>query len=121
MTTDQQEGEKAGFVVTGNGPGSLVAFFEDDGATGYLYLFDDAKGAIIRALWVYNRSPTWEIVEDDVFITWSTDLTKCGVVIWQQMRAVMDVTTGAEHAVPITSRDTPGLTEARWLDGFERE
>ena len=113
--------EGIGFWLPGSGPGAISAFFEDDGRTGYLYIYDGNQDKIVNALHIYNRSPTVNVQQDDVFITWSTDLNKCGVVVWDDMRGVIDIRTGESASIPLKDRSTRGVTDTRWLEGFEQE
>ncbi len=40
--------------------GHHVALFQDDGATGYLYVFDESDETALPPLWIYNRDPAPE-------------------------------------------------------------
>jgi hypothetical protein len=45
------------------------AIFEQDDATGYLYLANSEK--ILHALHVYNRKPALNVAEQDVEVIWT--------------------------------------------------
>lgn len=113
--------DEPGFIVEGPGPDGLFGVFEDDGTTGYLYIFDTAREKIATALHIYNRTPALDVRENDMFVTWSSDCTKCGIVIWGDMRGVIDVKRGVSSSVPLRDRSTPGLRDPALLDGFARE
>ncbi|MBV8757058.1 MAG: DUF2251 domain-containing protein [Deltaproteobacteria bacterium] len=109
-----------GFVVEGPGRSSLVAVFEDDGETGFLYVYDCAADKVTTHLHVYDRSPSLVVNEDDVFVTWTSDFSRCGVVIWGEMMGVIDVRTDKRWVTRAVSNGMPGL-EGDALEGFERE
>jgi len=98
----------------------LVAVFEDDGQTGYLYVYDSASEKITTDLHVYDRSPSLMVNEGDVFVTWTTDFSRCGVVIWGEMMGVIDVKTGQGWSARMQSRESIGLDGAV-IEGFKRE
>jgi hypothetical protein len=106
------------FIVDAEGPEGLSCVFEDDGETGYLYLYNPGKREVVRHLHIYDRSPKIEVAPDDVRVVWSTDHQKCGVIIWGKIRGIIDVSSGREGRVWMESRDTPGIGDADWLNGF---
>ena len=106
------------FIVEEPGPPGLFGVLEDDGTTGYLYLYAEV-GGIKRHLHVYNRSEALAPTEEDVFVVWSRDLQKCGVVIWSKMRGIIDLSRNLEGRMWMETRDTPGIRDAEWLAGFE--
>lgn len=110
----------AGFVVEGPGRNSLVGVFEDNGETGYLYIYDAAAEKITTHLHVYDRSPSVTVNEEDVFVTWTSDFSRCGVVIWGEMMGVIDVRSGKVWGARIESKATLGL-QGESIEGFERE
>jgi len=50
---------------------------------------------------------------------WSSDGKKCGVVIWNGFRGIIDLDRDEEGRVKITSRQTPPIKDPEWLKGFE--
>jgi len=107
------------FTVYEKGQGNSFGIFEDDGETGYLYIYEPSNGKILQHLHLYDRSPYIDVSPQDVHVTWSSDHTKCGVIIWDQMRGIIDVKAGREGRVWIESRQTPGIGEQSWLAGFQ--
>lgn len=107
------------FVGDQSGPDDLVAFFEDDGETGYLYVSDRGRNEIIQHLQIYINSEALDVKEKDVRVFWSKDGKKCGVVIWGGMRGIIDVQNNREGRVLLTSRATPPIDDSEWLKGFE--
>jgi hypothetical protein len=93
--------------------------FEDDGETGYLYLYELDGNGIVRHLHIYDRSPKLMVQEQDVRVVWSADFTKVGVLIWGKMRGIIDLASGQEGRVWLESRETPGIDDAEWLKGFQ--
>ena len=111
--------EVQGFVVECAGPDGMFAVFEDDGETGYLYVYDPNRENISTHLHVYDRSPAIDVRDSDVRVLWSEDESKCGVVIWGKMRGIIDLRAGREGRARLVSRDAPGITSREWLAGFD--
>lgn len=109
----------AEFIVDSTGPNGLVAVFEDDGSTGYLYLYEPNGRGVMRHLHVYNRTTTVHPHDADVEVKWSRDSNRCGVFVWGQLRGVMDVVNGSEERAPIHEANTQGITDERWVAGFD--
>jgi hypothetical protein len=115
---NSEESAADGFIREASGPSGLVAVFEDDGETGYLYLYEPEGRGVLRDLHVYDRTSEVDVKEGDVQVEWSADQTKCGVRIWGLMRGIFNLASGQEGRVWLTSRNTPGVTDAAWLEGF---
>jgi hypothetical protein len=94
--------------------------FEDDGETGYLYLFSAKAEGITKHLHIYDRSAQLRVSADDVDVVWSTDESKCAVVIWGQIRGIIDLRLNKEGRVLLKDPSTPGVNDRSWLKGFER-
>lgn len=108
------------FIIEAVGPDGVFGVFEDDGDTGYLYVYEPNKSSILQNLHIYNRSTEVDVQEKDVFVIWSADETKCGVVVWGQMRGIINLAGGRSFRMPLRSRGSPGVTDAEWLKGFEK-
>ena len=67
------------FILDKVGPSGLACVFEDDGETGYLYLYDPNGRGVLEDLQIYNRAGELKVNEKDVQVVWSTDGSKCGV------------------------------------------
>lgn len=106
------------FIVHAVGPEEQTAVFEDEGETGYLYLYSSREQAVVRYLHIYDRSNKLPVSRDDVQVAWSQDGAKCGVLIWGKMRGIIDVASDREGRVWLESRDTPGIGDREWLEGF---
>ncbi len=107
------------FIVDNTRPDGLAGVFEDDGETGYLYIYKPETGEILRHLHLYDRSEEVNVTADDVRVLWSADLNKCGVVIWGKMRGIIDLKTEQEGRVWLENRKTPGIGDRNWLAGFD--
>lgn len=107
------------FIVYAIGLEAHAAVFEDDGETGYLYLYSPKEQTVVRYLHIYDRSKELAVCREDVHVNWSKDGTKCGVAIWSKMRGIIDVASDREGRVWLESRDTPGIGDTQWLKGFE--
>ena len=118
MTEDNEDVNEEGFIVEAVGSGDLFAVFEDDGETGYLYVYEPNGRGIMNHLRVYVRSATVDVEEEDVAVEWSRDFSKCGVRIWGKLRGIINVQTKKEGRVLLEDRNTPGIGDPSWLDGF---
>jgi len=99
--------------------GKRAAVFEDDGETGYLYVYSVSAAVVQAHAHVYDRSDALQIAKDSVDVLWSTDESKCGVRIWGQMRGIIDLRKRREGRAWLENRDTPGINDPEWLRGFE--
>lgn len=118
LPTETDTPVETNFVIYEKGPVGLFGVFEDDGDTGYLYIFDAAEQKILQRLQVYDDAKGLSISPDDVHVTWGESGTKCGVVIWTRMRGIIDLAGKREGRVKLESRETPGIDDRDWLDGF---
>jgi hypothetical protein len=109
---------KGEFIVEAAGPKGLVAVFEDDGETGYLYLYEPEVRGIVRHLHIYNRTAAVQPTERDVECRWAADENRCGVFVWRVLRGAIDIKHGTEHRAPIHDELTPGINDSAWLMGF---
>jgi len=110
--------EETEFIAEAAGPAGIFGVFEDDGETGYLYLYEPGGREVIEHLHVYDRTPSLPILQDDVQVIWSDDFSKVGVLIWGKMRGIIDLSTGQEGRVWLENRSTPGIGDVEWLKGF---
>lgn len=83
------------FIVDAVGPHGLAGVFEDDGDTGYLYLYEQDGRGVLEALQIYNCSKELNVDENDVTVIWSSDGNSveslCGMdsaesSIWEEMK-----------------------------------
>ncbi len=107
------------FVGDTEGPEKYVGFFEDDGETGYLYVSDRRSNEVLRHVQIYNDAKAMNPKEDDISVVWSSDGTKCGVIIFGGMRAIIDIKKGVEGRARMTSASSPPINDLEWLHGFE--
>lgn len=107
------------FVLYEKRPDELFAVFEDDGASGYLYLYDARQQQIVEHVHNYDRSEKLSVREQDVEIAWSQDGLKCGVLIWNKMRGIIDRQKPLPGRVWMEDQDSPGIADNDWLRGFE--
>ena len=107
------------FIVSSQGSGSTFAVFEDEGDTGYLYLFSYEDEQVLRCVHVYDRGPNLEVNVDDVAVKWSRDLTKCGATIFGEMHAVIDTLKQSEIRAWLDDSASPGIIDSDWLLGFD--
>jgi len=93
--------------------------FEDDGETGYLYLFSPDAEKIEKHLHIYDRNAGLDVSPDDVDVLWSMDELKCAVLVWGKIRGIIDLRLKKEGRAWLESRTTPGISDREWLKGFE--
>jgi hypothetical protein len=107
------------FIVEQAGPSGLFCVFEDDGETGYLYLYQPDDRGVIKHLQIYDSSKRLMVDERDVEVIWSADGKKCGVVIWDGIRGIIDLDRNKEGRAKLESRETPPITDPEWLKGLD--
>jgi len=111
------------FVGNEFGPEEYDAFFEDtlgDKETppgGFLYVMKRNSGSILKHLEIY-KSPL-NVKEEEIEILWSSDGKKCGISVWGRMRGIIDLGNERTISVRLTSRESPAITDASWLKGFD--
>jgi hypothetical protein len=91
------------------------AFFEQDDATGYLYLGNSKK--ILHALHIYNRKPELNVSEEDVEVIWTDSGERCGVKIFGKLRGVIGI--NGDMYRPAHVMESDGIAEAQWRSGFD--
>ncbi len=107
------------FIVFDKGLDDLFAVFEDDGDTGYLYVFAVADQQIRQRVQIYDKAKILNVVPEDVRVVWSADGAKCGVIIWNKMRGIIDRVKNQEGRVKLDGRESPGIGDKEWLKGFD--
>jgi hypothetical protein len=107
------------FIVDELGPDGLFGVFEDDGETGYLYLYEPDGQGVTKHLQIYNCAKKLNVQEEDVKVAWTEDGGKCGVIIWNGMRGIIDLRHDEEMSVKIESPGSPLISDPEWLKGFE--
>lgn len=95
-----------------------AAVFEDDGETGYLYLYSRGASSVQIYVHVYDRSKMVRPSKEDIEVLWSNDESKCAVRISGRFHGVIDVSTGQAIRSWMTSPATPGITDQGWLRAF---
>jgi hypothetical protein len=94
--------------------GGYRAIFEQDDATGYLYLANSEK--ILHALHIYSRKPALNVAEQDVEVIWTDSGDRCGVKIFGKLRGVIGI--NGDIYRPANVMDSDGIVEAKWWRGF---
>jgi hypothetical protein len=115
---EEQTPIETNFILYSRGPHKTFAVFEDFAETGYLYLYSAAEHTVLRFLLVYNCSSRLQVTAEEVEVMWAAGGTKCGVAIWGEMRGIIDLAAGREGRVKMDTRDTPGIGDQKWLEGF---
>lgn len=108
------------FVVASvDSHGKRAAVFEDEGETGYLYVYSISTATIEAHVHVYDRTEALPVTRDSVDVLWSVDESKCAVRILGQWRGIIDTQRKREGRVWMEGRETPGISDKEWLRGFE--
>lgn len=115
---DSQANDGNQFIKEAAGPSGVFGVFEDDGETGYLYIYEPKGRGVLNHLHIYDRSSKVGVKEQDVEVAWSGDCKKCGVRIWGKMRGIIDLASKREGRVWLENRETPGISDPEWLRGF---
>ena len=119
ICTEEQTALETNFIAYSKGAAGYFAVFEDDGDTGYLYVYDPIGQEIIQYVQVYSDSRSLNVAPYDVQAVWSSDGAKCAVIVWEKMRAIIDLAGGQQGRVKLEHRNTPGIGDRNWLKGFE--
>jgi hypothetical protein len=114
----EQTPVQTNFIVYEPCSRKAFAVFEDEGETGYLYVYSPKEQTILRYLHVYDRSEQVNVTREDVQVAWSQDGLKCGVIIWEKMRGIIDLNKDYPGRVWLENRNTPGVDDPEWLSGF---
>jgi hypothetical protein len=90
---DQDQPDDQGFIVEAQGPDGVFGVFEDDGETGYLYIYEPEGAGIIQHLHIYDRSKLPAALEEtDVSVDWEGN--KCSVAIQGLHRGTIETKRG---------------------------
>jgi hypothetical protein len=106
-------------MVEAAGSEGVFGLFEDDGETGYLYLYEPGKREVFQHLHIYDRTPQVVVRKEDVRIVWSSDYSKCGVMIFGKMRGIISLGIGHEVRTWRENGDRMAIEDQEWLRGFE--
>ena len=90
---DQDQPDDQGFIVEAQGPDGVFGVFEDDGETGYLYIYEPEVAGIIQHLHIYDRSKLPAALEEtDVSVDWEGN--KCSAAIQGLHRGTIETKRG---------------------------
>ena len=121
---------QSGFMLQEEGERGLVAIFEADGETGWLYLYksenaDSGENAILVAAPAYNRGNLVQPKEEHVWVVWSEDFSKCAVLVRGGARPIVDdfrAIINVERRCfihKLCDGGSVGIQDFDWLQGFE--
>jgi hypothetical protein len=100
------------------GPNGVFGVFHEDEGSGYFFVYNPEKSEVLAQMRVYKSALSTRICPSDVQLMWSSDQTKCGIVVRGQMRGVIDIAKGRKVCVPLED-DRPGVIAPEFLRGFE--
>lgn len=106
------------FVVDSASNKGLFGFFEDDGETGYFYLYEPDGVGIVDHLHIYSNSKELKFRKKDVSVVWSSEYDKCGVKILGRFYGIFDIFRNQKISKSITNRDAPSIMDPTLLAGF---
>lgn len=84
-----------------------------------MYLYEPEGAGVINHLQIYDSSAQLGVKPDDVRVVWSSDGKKCGVVIWNGLRGIIDLARNEERRVKLVSRQSLPITDPEWVKGFD--
>lgn len=106
------------FVVESTCNDGLFGFFEDDGETGYFYLYEPDGVGIVDHLHIYSKSKELHFKKKDVKVVWSRGYDKCGVMILDKLYGIFDVAANQKISISLANRNTPSIMDPVLTDGF---
>lgn len=106
------------FIVDSTNSNGLSAVFEDDGETGYLYIYEADGAGVIDDLQIYSNSSKSSVKEKDVEIVWSKDMKKCGVKIWGNFYGIFNTETGDKFRTKLVDNNSSPITDSELLSEF---
>jgi hypothetical protein len=107
----------SGLLLASDSPdGKWAGVVEDDGSTGYFYLYRHDKG-IQDSILLYHSAAV-PLSESDIQVYWSRDSRKCGVAVRGKYRAIIDVVSRQKLSRFMESIQTAGIRDKGWLLGL---
>lgn len=104
--------------------GKWITVFEDDGQVAYLYLCScDNSGnmsKIVDDLWIYNKiDPPIEACKE-VFIIWSDDSKRTGLIVDGECWGIYDLASGRKINAPRRDNVIRSLDRSIWDNGIQQ-
>ena len=115
---EEVEPRDSSFILSSPGSNGILAVFEDDGETGWFYLYEARQKKILQATHIYNHSNV-AVLADEVDIGWAANDSACGLAVFGQFRAFLAVSGNLALRKPVLSDDEDGIPEQEWPRGFE--
>ena len=106
------------FIIDSAREDGLFCYFEDDGETGYLYLYEEDGAGIIDHLHIYDDPEQIGVTEDDIEVVWSKNQGKCGVKIWGNFYGIFDLDSNKKISMTVEGRETAPISDPALLEGF---
>ena len=108
------------FIVdSGNGNG-LFCFFEDDGETGYFYLYEPEGRGVIDHIQIYRNSEVASVREQDVSVSWTADGKKCAVRVWDGIFGIFDVDKKKKYGSLLIDKMSKPIENPSIIEDFGR-
>jgi hypothetical protein len=105
----------SGFIKELEGRRGLFAVFEDDGETGYLYIYFPQEQKILFDLNIYTRGSKIQPREDDVELVWTRDYTLCGARVYWKLRGYIDLKKQKRENMYFIKPDDQGINDSIFL------
>jgi hypothetical protein len=105
-------------MVEVEGQEGIFAIFSEDEGAGFFCVYKPETATVLAQVRVYVCSEELPVRKSDIKVMWSSDQTKCGVVIFGRMRAVLDIANEREVCLPLEDPKSPAITDPKWLEGF---
>jgi hypothetical protein len=118
------DSQKESFLVERPSPDNKwITIFEDNGETGYMYLCkyktNGESGEIGDHLWIYNQiNPSIEECKD-VFIIWTDDSSRTGLIIDGECWGIFDILNKRKLTAPRVDNCIVSIKRSVWDKGIE--
>lgn len=122
MDSDLKQ-EQENFVIDSSSPNNKwVTVFEDNGETGYMYLCSSNENEefdrIVDHLWIYNQiNPPIEECKK-VFIIWSDDSNRTGLIVDGECWGIFDLSSKRKLNAPREKDMIASIERQVWDNGI---
>jgi hypothetical protein len=119
MIDHEEENDDSYLIIEDSPDGKWYASFEDDGRVAYLYLgkYNNDNSVIHDDLWIYNKiSPPIEKCKE-VFLFWTEDSAKVGLIVDQECWGIYDLKSWRKLNAPREGNIIKTISKEIWDKG----
>lgn len=122
MDNELNEEKESFCIEAASQDNKWITVFEDNGETGYMYLCKCNEGGeyeeIVDHLWIYNQiNPPIEEC-NEVFIIWSDDSTRAGLIVDDECWGIFDLSTRRKLSAPRENNTIVSIEKEIWDNGI---